>query len=155
MKTTKLFIYLSLAMMVVSFTACSDDDEDAVQLSSLVAGSYTGTITMSFAYATLEYTDRTVYISADGSSSVNVSISDSDLGVMSISGVPLVMSGDNVVKLVESEGVLSMPTHDGGFNDYACLVSGEISIDGSDFEIVFSMPAVMGGTTYVLVPAGE
>ncbi len=120
--------------------------------SSLVAGVYTGTMSMSFAYGDLDYEDESVTISPNGDDAVDISYSSEDVGVAEITGVPVTRSGDTVT-IVETEDVFSMPLHSGGMSDYPCLVSGTIKTDQSDFSIVFILPGVMGGTTLTLVPA--
>ncbi len=150
--------------VALAFVACDDDDEvelaptddDEVELapmSGAVVGEYTGKITMAFQYATLEYDDKTVTLTANGDYAVDVALDDDDLGTACIVAVPVERNSDGSYALVETDGILSMPNHSGGHADYPCLVSGTVGDGKGDYSIVFSMPGVMGGTTYTLTPA--
>ncbi len=152
-----LFGSVALLAMSLGFASCSDDDDviEPARPAEVVAGTYTGTVSMVFAYGSLEYENKTVTISANGDYAVNIAMDDEDLGVVDMKNVPVERNDDGSVSIVEAEGVLSMPNHSGGMSDYACLVSGTISGDRSDYTIMFEMPSVMGGTTYTLTPAKE
>ncbi len=154
------FLFGSVVLLAMSlgFVACSDDDDNEPKVdkpAEKVAGTYTGTVSMVFAYGSLEYENKTVTLTANGDYAVDIAMDDEDLGVVDMKNVPVERNDDGSVSIVETEGVLSMPNHSGGMSDYACLVSGNISGDHSDYTIIFNVPSVMGGTTYTLTPAKE
>ncbi len=156
MKLKRFLGFMSLAAVLLTFTACSDDDDDNVRLSSYVVGTYTCNVEMAFVYATQEYEGKTLTITANSADAncVDISFSDEELGTLNgATGIKVVNNNNGTFSLTELECVLSMPNHNESTSDYACLVSGTISEGHTDFEIVFNVPAVMGGTTYTFTPA--
>ncbi len=174
---TKVYLLGRLVVMATAFPLVACDDEEDVSAPSVsedvsapsvseeVTGDYSGTIVMAFAYGALVYDGQTVTLTASGADAVDVSFSDESLGRADIKGVPVTVNNDGGYTLAETADTLYMPTHErtgdtssmpafsDELNGYPCLFSGTISEDRSDYTIVFSMPGVMGGTTYTLTPA--
>ncbi len=159
MKLKRFLGFMSLAAVLLTFTACSDDDDDdnvVIPLSSYVVGTYTCNVDMVFAYGTQDYEGKTITITANSADAncVDISFADDELGTLNgATGIKVVDNNNGSFALTELECVLAMPTHGGGTSDYACLVSGTISEDHQAFSIVFNVPSVMGGTTYTFTPA--
>ncbi len=156
MKKYAILCFLVL-FIASSFISCDDDDNvsESDSVARFLSGTYEGSIAMDFMYASLVYEEQSVTLTAHGNNAVDVSFSDDALGSLEMSLVPIVRSDDGCYYILEAEGVLSMPYHEYGTADYACLFSGMVSEDKSEYVFVFSMPAVMGGTTYTLTPTYE
>ncbi len=157
MKIKRLLVCILIAAIPLTFTACSDDEDEpvaATPASSLAVGTYTGTVTMVFAYGELEYEGRVITLTASDSDHVRWVFSDEELGEIDMT-VPVTLDADGSVVIPATDGTLLMPLHSGDWADYACLVSATIAADKSDYIFVIDVPAVMGGTTYTLVPSAE
>ncbi len=122
--------------------------------SSLIQGSYTGTMNMAFAYGELEYENQTITITSYTDDAINISYSSEDVGTTNLTGVPVSRDGDYIV-IEQTDGDFDMPTHLGGTSTYPCIVSGRISSDQTEYTIEFELPGVMGGTTLTLSSATE
>ncbi len=113
-----------------------------------VAGTYEGTITMAMKYGTYSYDEQSITLTDIGANMVDLSY-DGSLGVADIE-VTVSVTDDGYS--LDGEGYMQMDNHAGGYNDYACTVSGTISSDLSDFAIALTCPSVMGGTVFTLAP---
>ncbi len=117
--------------------------------SSLIQGSYSGTMNMKFAYGELDYEDQTITVEANGDDMVNISYSSDDVGNTNLIGIPISRNG-NTITIEQTDGEFSMPTHSGGVSSYPCIISGEISSDQTEYTFIIELPGVMGGTTLTL-----
>ncbi|MCD8297298.1 MAG: calycin-like domain-containing protein [Prevotella sp.] len=171
MTKEKIFRYwFVLVVLAIGFTtmSCSDDDEDNNQINwSSLEGSYTGTLTMSMQYANLSFDAQTIVLSKDGKNTAKLSytgdcgnfeltsiaVTENSNGSYTIYGSGLFnmqMSADYLEKFGMSSNGISTGTP----ADYACTVSGTIN-SKTDFNIVLTLPSVMGGTTLTLTPASQ
>lgn len=122
----------------------------------LLQGSLSGTNTMVMKYMPngIDYTDQTVSITANEDGTINltskfVSTGDdgtqTEMGNITLQNVSLTEDGDNYTFSVS--GATYNMGMSGTLSEYACDVTGTISKDKKTFSIVFTLPAVMGGTT--------
>ncbi|MCD8202459.1 MAG: hypothetical protein LUD48_02310 [Prevotella sp.] len=172
MTTKKIFRYwFVLAVLAIGFTAvsCSDDDDEdnnSINWSS-IAGSYTGTLTMSMQYANLTFYDQTIVLSKGSNNKAglsytgdcgnfeftSVTVTENSDGSYTIDGegtFNMEMSADYLEKFGMSNNGISTGTMAG----YACTVSGTIR-SKTDYNLTLTLPSVMGGTTLTFAPAAE
>ncbi len=116
-----------------------------------VAGSYFGKMNMAMAYGTYDYTRQTVTITANSDGTINI-VYDGSLGSCNLESVELTKNSDGSYSY-SGEGVFNMGMSAASVKEYACVYSGTISADQSDYSIAFTLPAVMGGTTITLTPS--
>ncbi len=172
MAIKKVFRYwFVLAVLAVGFTAvsCSDDnDEDNNSISwSSIIGSYTGTLTMSMQYAELTFPDQAIVLSESSKNTAvlsytgscgnfeftSVTVTKNSDGSFSINGSGM-FNMEMSAEYLERFGMSNMGITTGSIAGYACIVSGTIS-SKTDYNLVFSLPSVMGGTTLTFAPAAE
>lgn len=117
-------------------------------ISELLVGTYSGYTKAVFTYSPSGiYTDdESVTITANDDGTVNVSYTSETWGTATIESIVVTKDNDNYV-LAETEGKIVMTGMSGTSSEYACLASGTVSTDKDTYDIVFSVPSVMGGTT--------
>ncbi|MCD8291979.1 MAG: calycin-like domain-containing protein [Prevotella sp.] len=171
--TTKKFLryWFVLAVLAVGFTAVScsdDDDEDNNSISwSSIAGSYTGTLTMSMQYANLTFPDQTIVLSKSSNNKANLSYTG-DCGNFEFTSVTVTENSDSSYSIagegtfymemsadyLERYGMSNMGIATGTISGYTCIVSGTIT-SKTEYNLVLTLPSVMGGTTLTFAPATE
>ncbi len=172
MTKKRIFRYwLVLAVLATGFTAvsCSDDDEEdnnSINWSS-IAGSYTGTLTMSMQYATLPFYDQTIELSKGSNNKAKLSY-EGDCGNFEFTSVAVTENSDGSYTIegegmfnmemsaayLEQFGMSNMGIATGTVSPYTCIVSGTIR-SKTDFNLTLTLPGVMGGTTLTFAPVGE
>lgn len=122
----------------------------------LLQGTLSGTSTMVMKYMPngIDYTGQKTSITANEDGTMNLSYEftstdesgeTSSMGDITLSNVTLTEDGDNYTFSVD-DATFSMGMSS-SHKDYACSVVGTISKDKETFSIVYTLPAVMGGTT--------
>lgn len=121
----------------------------------ILAGSYSGTNTMVMTYMPngIDYADQTTTITANEDGTINITSkftstedgTTTEMGNITLNNVTVTEDGDNYTFSVT--GATYNMGMSGTLSEYACDVTGTISKDKSTFSIVYSLPAVMGGTT--------
>ncbi len=161
MKSRNLLTYLLLPVLLFGFASCSDDDEEdnnSINWND-IAGSYTGTLTLSMQYASLTFPDQTIVLSKGGSNTANLSYSG-DCGSFEFTSIAVTANSDGSYSIggdgtfnmqmsaeyLEQFGMSGAGVSTGVVSGYACLVSGTIS-SKTDYELTLTLPSVMGGTT--------
>ena len=161
MKIKNYFLLLALGLCLsFSMTACSDDDdeietkeeqeqtdpEETTDVTSEVAGTYSGYADVMFSYITnpYAYPEETLTITAADDTTVDVAYENELWGTYAISGATVSDNGDGTYT-IEGSGTATISYHGSTATDYECTVTATIA-DGSS-ELVFSVPDVMQGTT--------
>lgn len=123
----------------------------------ILQGSLSGTNTMVMKYMPngVDYADQTTTITANEDGTINITAkfvttdeetgTQTEAGNITLENVTVKEDGDNYTFAVE--GATYNMGMSGTLSEYACDVTGAISKDKSTFSIVYSLPAVMGGTT--------
>ncbi|MDR0745731.1 MAG: calycin-like domain-containing protein [Mediterranea sp.] len=139
--------YLFL-MIVAGLFAASCDGDDNITPSQAVADTYNGYTWTSFfngAYTQLSE-NETVSVTANEDGTITVTYTSSTWGTSTISAAT-VIAGTNSYT-ISGTGTSAITSHSTGtVNNYDCTLTGTISTDKSDVEFVFTLPAVMQGTT--------
>lgn len=153
-KSTYSFVVTVPSVMGGTTITFINGDASAAQL---LQGSYSGTSTMVMKYMPdgVDYTGQTTTITANEDGTVNIAYSftttdeesgtTSEMGSITLSNVTLTESGENYTFSVEN-ATFNMGMS-GTLSEYTCNVEGTISKDKETFSIVYTIPAVMGGTT--------
>ncbi len=137
-----------MLLVALCATSCSDDDDDVVNLSTLLAGSYSGYTSAAFVYSStpIVTNGESVTMTANNDGTVNVSYTSGTWGTTTISGATVTASTSGYT--LSGSGTAAMTSHSTGTTaSYECNVEGTISADKEDAELVFTLPSVMGGTT--------
>lgn len=158
-KTMKfLKLYLSMVVAVAlgaCMVSCSDDDDEEVvvedssaNIAANIVGSYESTASVLFAYITspMINTGDEVTITRVDNETVSVVYAGTTWGDGTFEAVA-VTEADGVYT-ISGEGTLAVSAH-GSTNDYAATIAGTIT-SSDDYEIVISVPSVMGGTVITL-----
>lgn len=135
-------LFLALAA-TFAFTACSDNDDEPVNLGAEVASSYQGYTVASCRYfANQVAPDQTVKLStvADNYNAVDVDFTSDTWGQFSIKNAEVSKSGD--VYVISGTGTSTMGMGE-NINEYNCTLAG--TVNGGVATFTFSCPAVMGG----------
>jgi len=122
----------------------------------ILQGSLSGTNTMVMTYMPngIDYADQKTTITANEDGTINISAkftstdeagTTTEMGNITLENVEVTESGDNYTFSV-AEATYNMGMS-GTLSPYACTVEGTISKDKKTFSIVYTLPAVMGGTT--------
>lgn len=139
--------YFMMLLVILCALACSDDD-DVVNPSDVITGTYNGYSWTEFfggAYTMLDEGESVSMVSnTDGT--VAVTYNSSTWGNVTIPAAT-VTTGTGGYTL-DGTGSAVMANHNtGASTTYVCDFTGTVSADKSDAELVFSLPAVMSGTT--------
>jgi hypothetical protein len=142
MKLKHLFLMIAAGLCAVS---CNDDDATPSQM---VAGTYDGYTWTSFfngTYTQLAENEK-VSVTTNEDGTVTVIYTSSTWGTSTISAATVVAGTNSYT--ISGTGTSAITSHSTGtINNYDCTLTGTINADKSEAEIVFSLPAVMGGTT--------
>lgn len=113
----------------------------------VVAGSYDGYVSAKFQYTPNPIiTDgEKVAITANEDGTVKVVYTSNDWGTTTIEKATVTRDGDNYKLEGTGKSLMAMGNQDP--QEYDCTFSGTISKDKETADIVFTLPAVMGGTT--------
>ncbi len=143
MKKVKYFAMMALALGAM--TACSDDDDKAVDAAAEVAGTYDGWSNASCAYfqdQIEEDQELTITRVADGK--VSVQYESESFGTYKVAAATVTES--NGKYLIAGEGTTEMGMG-GNVKEYACTMTG--TIENHQGNVTFSIPSVMGGLNVV------
>lgn len=138
-------LWMVIAMIAITFTSCSNDNEESVNLAEQVAGQYKGFAYASFTYSStpLTYTDENVTITSNNDGTVNLTFESGAWGTYSINNATAKL--ENGSYTFTGNGSVSITSHAGSssydFTSEVTLTSEKILI------IDISLPSVMGGTT--------
>ncbi len=142
------------SLMIMCFTACSDDDTPELSPAEIVAGTYTCT-----GSGTSHITDMNL---SNEQKVIIEKVSDLTVKVgymIDYNGVSFgTFTTDNATATVDKKtgaasingtGTVSMGMGD-KLKNYTCTMSGKISKDKKEVEFIFNIPEVMGGLTITL-----
>ncbi len=156
----KVKTYLLMLLVALCATSCSDDDDDVVNPSTLVAGTYAGYTSAAFIYSStpIVTNGESVTMTANNDGTLSVSYTSGTWGATTISDATVTASASGYT--ISGTGTAAMTSHSTGTtSSYECNLTGTISTDKSDAELVFTLPSVMGGTTITFrlgsAPANE
>ena len=146
---------MAAILLSLSFASCDDDDDDdesstSTTIADAVVGSYTSTASATFVYISYDMvnTGDLITITKSGDETVDIVYTGQTWGTGSFSDVSVAASGSAYT--LSGSGTLTMAGHS-STSDYDATLEGTIT-SSSDFEIVISVPSVMGGTTVTLTP---
>lgn len=144
-KTTFKYLFVVTAM-VIGFQSCSSDDPET-PVSQLIAGSYSGYSSASFKYSTtpLCTNGETVAIVANNDGTVNVTLTSGTWGTTTVNNANVVASESSYA--ITGTGSIEMGMHSGETTSYECTLTGSLSSDKKTYNLVVTVPSVMGGTT--------
>jgi len=122
----------------------------------ILADSYSGTSTMVMKYMPngVDYTGQTMTITANEDGTINLTYkfvttsddgTETEMGNITLNNLELTESGSNYT--FAASGVTFNMGMSGTLSEYTCDVTGTISSDKKTYSVVYSLPAVMGGTT--------
>lgn len=148
-------LFTAALLLSLSLVACSDDDDDddssyALTIADYVAGSYEATASASFVYISYDMvnTGDVVTITKSGDETVSITYTGETWGTGTFYDVSVTASGSSYA--LSGSGTLTMAGHT-STSDYDATIEATIA-SSSDFEIIISVPSVMGGTTITLTP---
>lgn len=146
MKFKHLFFILVAGFFAVS---CSSDNDNTPSPSQSAAGTYKGYVIADSQYFKGNITqNETITITAneDGTATVVYTSSSSNWGTSTISAATITAGTNGYT--ISGTGVSTITSHSTGESaNYDCTLTGTISADKSDVEMIFTLPVVMGGTT--------
>lgn len=139
--------FCMVAALAIGFQSCSDDDDDKTPASKLVEGTYTGYSSASFKYSATPIctNSETVAVVANSDGTVNVTLTSGTWGTTTVSSASVVESESGYA--VSGTGSIVMGMHSGASSSYDCTLAGTIGADKKTFNLVVTVPSVMGGTT--------
>lgn len=137
--------FLAMMLMAACFVACSSDDDGPSPAQS-VAGSYKGYVIMDSPMSGTQgaQVDQTITITANEDGTAAVNYTSSTLGNTTISAATVTATTNGYAISGTGVSVMGMS---GAASNYECKLTGTISTDKSDVEIVFTIAEVMGGAT--------
>lgn len=160
MNVKETFKYLMVvAALAMGFASCSSDDDDETPAAQVVAGSYSGYSSTAFAYSStpLVYDGESVAVTANSDGTVNVVLTSTTWGTSTISNATVTSNGSAYT--LAGSGSTAITGHSGSASTYECTLAGTISADKSTYNLAFTLPSLMGGTTITFIngeaPAGQ
>lgn len=144
---TSIKYFFMAAALAVGFQSCSsDDDDEEIPASQLVAGTYAGFSSASFQYSTTPmYTNgETVVLTENADGTVGVTFTSGTWGTTTISNATVAKSATGYT--LAGTGATALASHSGATSEYECTLAGTISSDKTTYSLVFTV-GVMGGTT--------
>lgn len=148
------FRLFMLALMTILTVSCSDDDDDNdnIVASQYLSGSYEGYTEASFKYSTtpLVNVDAKATLSEVNDNTVKIVVTSKTWGTFIVDNT-VITTKDGNYQLI-GDGKVSMPSMtEGVTNEYTCSLDGTISSDKKSVNLLFDVPAVMGGTKIKLI----
>ncbi len=134
-----LSLLLPLSILIAS---CSDDDEPVVNLATDAIGTYQG-----YAIASCPYFDdmvntrQSVTITSTKTDRVNIRYQSDTWGSFTVTDAKLAGNKGNIAITGSGKSVMGMSGNTP--KEYDCTVEG--SLNGSDLNLTFICPTVMGG----------
>ena len=141
-----------MLLVAVCAISCSDDD-DAVNPSDVIAGTYSGYSWASFfgGSYTMLGEGESVGLTANADGTVGVSYTSGTWGTTTISAATVATGADGYT--LSGTGSAVIGNHNtGSSTTYECTFTGTVSAGKSDAELTFTLPAVMNGTTIAFHP---
>lgn len=131
-------------------SACSDDDDNSINMAEEVAASYEGYTTAQFSYSPTPIitNGEKITITSNQDETINLVMTSEQWGTTTIPNTMVTTDTNGKYKLA-GEGISLLGMHGGTPKEYACLLEGTISTDKTEAVLTFTLPAVMGGTTIV------
>lgn len=134
----------AVAILAAGLASCDKDNEETA--AQLIAGSYSGWSKFVFTYmpAGMSYDNQTIVLAANEDGTVKLIYTSDDLGSCELANVAV--SEDGTDYKLAGEGVFLMGMS-GTPKEYDCTFEGTVSGDKETYSFVFTIPAVMGGST--------
>ena len=147
---TKLFFTAAIAAAVIA--SVSSCEKTTTVPAQEVAGSYTGTVSVDFAYGSMEYEDQTVTLTYLTSDTVNISYTSDTWGEFTVTGAQV---GSSNPYSISGSGTVSMSMSGDSASEYDFTVEGSVDSDTEACTLTFTIPSVMGGVTVTFTTETE
>lgn len=147
----KLIRLVFLAAAAATLAASCDPEEEKINYSESVAGTYSGYATAEFQYSPtpMVSTDQSLTVTEVTEETVTVNYTSDTWGTFTIEDATVTES--NGTYTISGSGKTVMGMSADSQSEYDCTLTATITSD-SDFSFEFDVPAVMGGLVITMLP---
>lgn len=119
---------MAMLAMCVSFTACSDDDDEATPAAEVIAGSYTNNMTCTVMGQESTYENVNLTVTKTSESTVNIVLPGFGSGMMTLPSITLenvkVTGNETTAQIAEQVFTGTVVNASGAEKQYTCTLSG-------------------------------